>query len=214
MKTRAKRWVLVVSWMLLLALAPLGGRAAWAQDAPSLLQESYEQEAMGRVQDALATLERIPGASQGYVFHLRRGWLLYLVGRHADAVPAYERAIAAAPASIEARLGVMLPLMAQRRWIDADRQGREVLKRDAVNYLASSRSAFCAYNLGRWADALPLYRKMVEHYPSDVEMRAGLGWTLLKLGNGAEAARAFREVLELAPKHASAKEGLRTLGVP
>jgi hypothetical protein len=45
-----------------------------------------------------------------------------------------------------------------------------------------------------------------------VEARSGLGWSLLKSGKGAEAAAEFRAVLEIAPRHALAAEGLRALG--
>jgi TolA-binding protein len=43
-------------------------------------------------------------------------------------------------------------------------------------------------------------------------MKAGLGWSLLKQGKSADAAKAFRETLSLSPNHASAREGLATLG--
>ncbi len=49
---------------------------------------------------------------------------------------------------------------------------------------------------------------MLELFPSDVEIRTGLGWALLKQGKGADAAREFEQVLKVAPKQASAREGL------
>jgi len=61
-------------------------------------------------------------------------------------------------------------------------------------------------------DAELSYRRVLEAYPADVEMRAGLGWSLLKLGKAEEAARELRLVLEVAPRHVSAKAGLDVLG--
>ncbi len=208
MKPRRWWWFAVV---VALGVAP---SLAHAESPAARLQQSYELEAVGKTQDALAALERIEPSARGYVVHLRRGWLLYVLGRYGEAVAPYEQAIAAAPKAIEPRLGVMLPLMAERRWLDASAHAQKVLERDPGNYLASSRLAFSLYNLGRFGDALPHYLRIVEAYPSDVEMRNGVGWTLLKLGRGKESAQAFREVLLIAPKNASALEGLAALGVP
>lgn len=207
---KAARWY---GFVVVLAMVMLP-TAAFAQTAAARLQESYELEAVGKTQDALSALERIEPSARGYVVHLRRGWLLYVLGRHGEALAPYEQAIAAAPKAVEPRLGIMLPLMAERRWLDTTAHAQKVLERDPGNYLASSRLAFSLYNLGRFGDALPHYLRLVEAYPSDVEMRNGVGWTLLKLGRGKESAQAFREVLLIAPKNASALEGLQALGVP
>lgn len=202
-------WLLAVVLALATAAPP-----ARAQDAPTQYQQSYDLEVDNKLTESLAALERVPAASQTYVYHFRRGWLLYLLGRHADAVASYERAIALTPTTIEARLGVMLPQMALRRWIDVEKVALEVLQRDALNYLASSRLAWSYYSLGRWADAATVYRRILTAYPSDVEMRAGLGWSLLKQGKAAEAAVELRQVLDIAPRHRSAREGLQAAGVP
>lgn len=199
--------------VLVLAL-PATASLARAQAVPTLLQQSYDLEAENKLAESLSTLERVPAASQGYVYHFRRGWLLYLLGRHAEAVASYERAIARAPATIEARLGLMLPQLALRRWVDVEKVALAVLERDALNYLATSRLAWSYYNLGRWADAATVYRRILTAYPSDVEMRVGLGWSLLKQGKAGEAMVELRAVLEVAPRHAIAREGLQAAGVP
>jgi NAD(P)-dependent dehydrogenase (short-subunit alcohol dehydrogenase family) len=49
-------------------------------------------------------------------------------------------------------------------------------------------------------------------YPADLEMRTGLGWSLYKLGRKVDAAKAFVQVLAIAPAHASAKQGLTLAG--
>lgn len=214
MKRPEKPWVF---WILVLVLAlafPVAVPTTHAQSAPSLFQQSYDLEAENKLAESLAVLERIPAGSQGYVYHFRRGWLLYLLGRHADAVASYERAITRSSATIEARLGLMLPQMALRRWVDVEKTALAVLERDSLNYLATSRLAWSHYNLGRWEDAAAVYRRVLTSYPSDVEMRAGLGWSLLKQGKAAEATVEFRAVLEIAPRHAIAREGLQAAGVP
>jgi Flp pilus assembly protein TadD len=103
----------------------------------------------------------------------------------------------------------MLPQMALRRWSEAVSTARRALAIDDDNYLATSRLAFSLYNLGRFQDAEPHYRRLVTLYPSDVEMKAGLAWSLLKQGKKSQAASLFEEVLQVAPAHASSLDGLR-----
>jgi Tfp pilus assembly protein PilF len=188
--------------MLLVALA-------FGADVSDQYQRSYEQEATGAYRTALSTLDGVTSAEKGaYTYKLRRAWLLYLDGQHDLSIQAYDQAVAAEPGAIEPLLGKMLPLLAARRWADAEKVGQEVLKRDPKSYLGRSRTAWAAYNLGRNTDAEALYRGLVQDYPSDVDMRAGLGWSLLGLGRKAEAAQAFEAVLRVAPKHPTAADGL------
>lgn len=202
--------VLAVS---LAIVAPLASTHA-ADDPPTLIQRSYDLEATSKFSEALAALDQLPpGHQETHLVQLRRGWLWYLLGRHEDAVAAYRKASGFEPASIEARLGASRSLLALRRFVDAEKECRDVLARDSWNYFGASRLAFALYNLGRFGEALPFYKKMVELYPSDVEMRNGVGWTQLKLGDAASAAKSFRAVLEISPRNASAQEGLKVAGV-
>ena len=183
-------------------------------NAASLLQESYDKEAVGNYQESLTAMVRLPAPERdGYVAQFRRGWLLYKLARNAEAVDAYTKAIALEPKSVEARVGALLPLLALRRWNDAEAMSREVLKTDPSNYYANLRLAFSVYNLGRYADSEELYRKLSEQYPSDVDVRCGLGWALLKLGKGGEAAKIFARVLEISPRNALARDGLMATGL-
>lgn len=181
--------------------------------AADQFQRSYDSEAAGKNQDALAALDTLPAPQHdGYVAQLRRGWLLYKLGKHAEAVDAYGKAVAAEPRSVEARVGALLPAMALRRWADVESGAREVQKIDPGNYLAGLRLAFAVYSLGRYPEAVTLYRKLLESYPSDVEVRSGLGWSLLKAGKGTEAAAELRAVLDISPRNALAADGIKALG--
>ena len=81
-----------------------------------------------------------------------------------------------------------------------------------LNYLATLRLAFSLYNLQRYAESATFYKKLVDLHPADVEVRAGLGWALLKMGKYKEAAAEFHFVLDIAPRNELAKEGLKALG--
>jgi len=191
---------------VILLFASRGG----AEDPQAdLYQKSVDLEAVGKYQDALDALEKISGVRSGtYMYHLRRGWLLYLKGSYADSITAYEAAAKKEPGSIEALLGIMLPQLAARRWLDAEKTGKKVLETDSQNYLANSRLAYAYYNLGLWKQAEEHYRKVLSRYPGDIDMRSGFGWSLFKQGKHEQAKDEFRRILEVAPKHAAALEGI------
>ncbi len=201
-------------WLAIVVAAVMlvGGARIGAADDPDAAryQRSVELETEGKYKDALSALAGITGSSANtYMFHLRRGWLLYLTGEYEKAIKDYTRATKHEPLSIEARLGLMLPQLAARKWLDAVSTGRGILKLDAGNYLANSRVAYAYYNLGRWKDAEIYYRTVLQAYPGDTDMRSGYAWCLFKMGRHADAKREFRAILEVAPKHAAAIEGIK-----
>lgn len=199
------RW----SWVVISLVATCARAQDSASATASAYQASYDAEATGQFEAALLALENLSRPQHdAYLAQLRRGWLLTRLARHDDAVSAYGLAIAAEPASVEARLGALTPLVATRRWADAETMARQVLKADPANYTAGLKLAFTLYTLGRYPEALGAYRKVLGLYPGDLEVRSGVAWTLLKLGRGSEAVRAFSELLEVAPRQPWAAEGL------
>ncbi len=190
-------------------IAVLWTALAWGGGS-ELYQSSYALEAAGDHAGALSQMDALAQrGDRSYVRHLRHGWLLYLTGDYARAVAAYRAAIEASPDSLEARQGVLLPMMALRQWKQAEAMCHELLGLAPQDYLGRSRLAWIRYSTGRFAEAAQTYQSVLGHYPSDVEMRAGLGWALLKAGDSAGARAAFAEVLRVAPSHASAAQGLR-----
>ena len=196
--------------------APAG--EAGAADLSGLLpetarvyQKSYDEEAAGRFAQALSALGALGAAEQAsYLAHLRRGWLLYRIGRHAESVAAYRQALAVERDSLEARVGCLMPQMALRDWAAVEQGARGVLERDPASYLGGLRLAFAVYSTGRFAEAEGLYRRVVARYPSDADARAGLGWSLLRQGKRAEAREQFLQAARTAPRSPLVLEGLKT----
>jgi tetratricopeptide (TPR) repeat protein len=183
-----------------------------ASDGAQAYQQSYDLEAQGKNDAALGALDGLPPSlKQSYVASFRRGWLLYRLGRHEEAVASYAKATAAQPSSIEAKVGRLAPLIALRRWNDLEAGAREVLREDPRNYTANIRLAFALYNQGRYGEAEAAYRGLSAAYPSEGDVRGGLGWSLLKLGRTADAAAVFSEVLVFSPRNALALDGVRAL---
>lgn len=200
-------WIAAGLAGLLLVLA---SSVSVAEDeASNRFQKSVELETQEKYQEALSELEKISGTrADGYMYHLRRGWLLYLLGKYDESIKAYTRAMTSNPRSIEAGLGVMLPQLASRRWLDAEKTGLKILRMDDANYLANSRLAYACYNLGRYADAAKYYKKVLDLYPGDIDMRSGYGWSLFKQGKFQPAKTEFKTILQVSPKHAAALEGI------
>lgn len=188
---------------------PLPAQAGNNAADPSHFQESYDQEAMGHNQEALAALDRLSSDKTGsYLAHLRKGWLQYRLGKNTPAIDAYNKAIGLAPRAVEPRLGILLPLLAEKQWAAAEKHAREVLKLDPENYLATLRLAFSLYNQNKFAEAQPLYQKLVDAYPGDTEARSGLGWALLKQRKTKEAIAVFKALLDFAPKNTLGQQGM------
>lgn len=172
-----------------------------------LFQKSRTWETKGDYTSALVELEKI-APKEVYILQLRLGWVLYNLERYDDSISAYRKAIKLEPGSLEARLGLMLPQMATRRWVDAKAIGEEILRHDPGSYLARSRLAYINYIQASFKDAEKLYRDLVGYYPGDLDMRNGLGWTLYKQGRYQEAKEVFKKVLEISPENPSALEGI------
>ena len=183
---------------------------AYAQSrAAALYKESYALEAKSDYAAAIARArEAAKAGSDVYFATVRLGWLTYLAGDFAESVARYTDAIAAAPAAIEPKLGLTLPLLAAGKWRELERACREALAVDAQNVTALGRLAMSYYNLGNYGDAATTYRRLADSYPATLDYKTGLGWALLKLGRSADARAQFEAVLAVSPDNVSAKQGM------
>jgi len=171
---------------------------------------SVKHEAEGKYQEALDELLKVTDDRRDtYFFHLRKGWLLYSLGKYDKAIAAYGAAVEKEPGSVEAKLGLLPPQLAVRRWVDAEGTARAILELDPGNYLALSRLAYAYYNLTRFHEAEKYYRKVLATYPADLDMRSGYGWSLFKQGKYEEAKVQFKKIIRVSPKHTNALLGLQ-----
>ena len=206
------RSLLVTALVLLATVLPASRTAA--QTPAERWQRSYVAEARGDYDAALQEHLALVGPTrEGYLFHLRHGWLLYAGARSIDALAPYRRAVELRPDAVEPRLGLMLPLIALRRWREVVAVANEVHRLDEHNVTARRRLAFALFSLGRFADALREYERVLQHWPGDLEMRAGVGWCQLRLGRTREAASTFDGILAVSPTNSSALAGSRLANV-
>lgn len=197
----------LLSASLVIALA--GAALAQPSSTADPLASSYKLEAgkdlAGAIRQVRLAVEAAPSA---YFPRIRLAYLDALAGDQAGAAAAYHDAAQLAPGAVEPLLGEQLALVTLGRWDDAERVGRQLMRLDPESYLGRSRLAWTLYNKHDYRGAAALYAAVVAAYPSDLELRTGLGWSLLALGRRADAARAFQEVLAMMPSHEGATRGL------
>ncbi len=195
----------------LLFTAVFGAQPALA--ATPTFAGSYVHEAQGDYSSALSALADVDApAADPVVVAMRRGWLHYLNGDTDLAIADYRVAIEANPTAIEPRLGLTLPLMVSLDWQSVVDQCDVVLASNPGEASARTRRAWALFNLGRFADAESGYRALVSDYPSDVDLRAGLGWSMCRQGRVIGARVAFAHALVISPDHQSSLSGLESCG--
>jgi tetratricopeptide (TPR) repeat protein len=205
-----KRRKILTSMILVGVFSLLTISTTWGETISAIYQQSYEEEARGKYQEAIFVLMQASQAGDNsYLYHLRLGWLQYLATKYPDSVNSYRKAGLLSKDSIEAKLGLMLPLIAQGKWSDAEKVGREILSLDKLSYLANSRLAYIYYNLKQYKDAEAYYRNVLLYYPGDIEMKTGLAWSLLKQDKKEVAEKVFSEILRYVPNHISANTGMK-----
>ncbi|WP_457568705.1 tetratricopeptide repeat protein [Desulfurobacterium sp.] len=168
--------------------------------------KSFTYEKARDYRDAIKALMPVYQAyPKGYTVNLRLGWLYYLMGKYKNSEVHYQKAIEAIPSSIEARLGLSLPLMAEKRWQDVESLMYKVLKTDYYNFYGNLRLAIALRNEGKAKLAEQVSRKMLAVYPSNVAFLTELGLDLFAEGKKKEAYAVFKDVLILDPENTTAK---------
>ncbi len=89
-------------------------------------------------------------------------------GNFANSELHYQRAIQIAPQSIEAKLGCLLPMMAQQRFEETEVLARQILQIDAASYYGNLRLAQALRPQNKLEQAAFVVNAMLVLYPTDV----------------------------------------------
>ena len=171
--------------------------------------ESYRLEALTQYENAAKTMDQIIAKNSNNDFAIsRRGWLNYLRGAHNDSIRDYERANAINPDSLEAKLGIMLPLIAQQRWREVTSYANKVLKESPWNYYAHIRLMAAEEGERKWQTLASHAIAVSKRFPSDATVFVYLARANSWLKNDAEARNAYQKVLERVPGHIEASQYL------
>ena len=195
----------------------LGGRA-YAQtpvDPAAVYSLSYSFERAGdykRAAEAMAPLYRL--YPRGYSLNLRLGWLAYLQGAQANSVGYYKAASSILPESFDAKLGLVLPLIALERYEEGERVLEEILKIDYFNYYANLRLSYLLRLQGKPKLALAVVNRLLPLYPSDVLVLGEWAENLVALKQNQEALRVLKDIQILDPTNLRAGELIGQLTPP
>jgi len=192
-------------WLLLLASGAASGQDPWAA--------SYQLETEGEYAAATEALAVIIEADSAHEFAiLRTAWLRYLDGDYNASIRSYRRALELNPQSLEARLGLTLPLLAQQRWREASGVAQEVLALAPWNYYAHLRLMVAEEGQRQWQTLVRHARDAAARYPSDPTILVYLARAESRRGNLSAALAAYAAVLERIPAHEEATAFLAANG--
>ena len=183
--------------LLIIPLTALAVDDAWMR--------SYSLEANGQYNDAAKTIEKFLKQIPDNEFaELRSGWLYYLAGNYSRSITHYQTALKLNSQSIEARLGLTLPLMAQGRWREAAIESQEVIKVSKWNYYAHVRLMACEEALRQWDELVKHAQEVHSRYPGDATVLVYAARAYKQTGNTAKAKSMYNEVLIRVPGHIEA----------
>ncbi len=173
--------------------------SAPAAESPvrAVLARSVEAERSWDYAKGIAALMEQYDAHRGdYALNLRLGWLNYLSGQNDEAQRYYKAAVEAAPKSIEAKVGSLLPLLAAAKYADAETLARQVVAAHPLNYYANLRLAMALRLQNKTGDARAVVKRMLSAYPTDSSYLAesatlGEGQTSIYLTTDAKIMTAF-----------------------
>jgi tetratricopeptide (TPR) repeat protein len=172
----------------------------------SVWQNSYQFESAGKYSEAIFAMETVAAnGPDAELKLLRRGWLFYQTGKFDESIREYRLALERNSHSIDARLGIMLPMLASKRWREAEQVARTVLELAPHNYTASLRLAIAQEGLQDWAALTKTATTLVADYPSDATAYTYLARANAWQGKRPEALAAYSAVLARYPAHLEAK---------
>lgn len=189
--------------------------AAWmhsasAQDLAlqrSAFRESYKQELSKNFKGAIEALQKVYNESS-YELNLRLGWLYYNNKEYAVAENYYQKAVNQKPDAIEAKMGLILPLVFLESWDKVLKQYEDIIKIDPSNTTANYWIGVIYYNRKKYDMAAKYFEKVTKLHPFAYDANNMLAWSYLNLGRMTEAKNLFNKVLLISPDDTSAEEGL------
>ncbi|WP_456401102.1 tetratricopeptide repeat protein [Persephonella sp.] len=181
-------------------------------DIKGAYYRSYQYEKVGDYENAIKSLmvlyKKYP---DGYTINLRLGWLYYLNKNYSNSIYHYEKAMKIVPSSIEAKLGLTLPLLAQGKYGDVEKICYQIISTDYFNYYGNLRLSI-VLRLGKKLDtAVEVVNKMLSLYPTDVNFLTELGIIRYLQGEYGQAKYIFNDILILDPENVTAREYLQKI---
>jgi Flp pilus assembly protein TadD len=214
----ARRFKTAAIWVGVFAVAYLGARLQLAEYRPDLGMwhflrgDAYRKQA--KTELARSEFAKAIESSQkpNALAYNNLGVALDQLGRQAEAVDPFEKAIGINPNFLDARRNLVSVLLRMNRADEAYRQLVEIVRLDPKDAGARSNLGVCLMMQSRLGEALEQFETAVELNPTYVNARFYLARALAQAGRKEEAAAQLRRVLELKPDHAGARAMLEGSG--
>lgn len=176
------------------------------------LNQALEHHRAGRLAEAEALYREILGsrADHADATHLL-GVIRYQQGRHGEAVPLIEKAVALNPKSAAYHKNLGSAYQGLGRTEDAVRRHKEALRLDPRYHEAHHGLAEAQRARGEHVEAVASYRKAIEIAPEFIHALNGLAISLAAVGNHKEAEKLYRRAIEIKPDFAEAHVNLANL---
>lgn len=176
------------------------------------LNQALGHHRAGRLAEAEALYRSILGTRADHpdATHLL-GVIRYQQGRHGEAVPLIEKAIALNPKSAAYHKNLGSALQGLGRTDDALRHHQEALRLDPRYHEAHHGIAECHRSRDDHAAAVAAYRQALEIAPDFIHSMNGIAISLAAVGNHGEAEKFYRRALEIKPDFAEAHVNLANL---
>lgn len=192
----------------IVVLLAVGFTTSYAQkNVIKAFEDSYKLEKEGKYEDALTVVKGVY-SEDSYEINLRLGWLAYLSGKFTESIAYYNNAVAKLPLSVEARLGLVLPLSAMGNWNQIIDHYNKILEVDPKNTLVNYRLGVIYYEQKQYDKSETYLKKVINLYPFDHDSLLMLAWVKYRQGNFNQARILFNKVLMSNPADTSAKEGM------
>ncbi|MBF0226582.1 MAG: hypothetical protein HQK76_14095 [Desulfobacterales bacterium] len=165
-------------------------------------KSSYDYEKMYRYEDSIIAISSVYKEYEtGYTINLRLGWLYYLKGDYANSKFHYQNAMKVYPYYIEAKIGYMLPLMAQQKYSEVEEMAYNVLKTDYYNYYANYRLALALRYQEKYELAEAIVSKILYLYPTDTLFLTELALIKELQEDKEKASEIFKSIITLDPNN-------------
>lgn len=171
-------------------------------------KESIVLEEEGKYTKAIQILKKTY-QEDSYEYNMRLGWLDYLAGQYTESTTYYQKAISLKPMSIEARNGIVYPLIALGKTDETINIYKEILDISPLNSRANYRLGLTYYQIGKYKEAESHLISVINLYPFDYDTLVLLGWTYHQMGKNNDAKVLFQKALLYSPEDESATEGLK-----
>lgn len=181
---------------------------AWLE-VRSAYHTSIHYENLEKFDAAIKTLSPVYKTyPKGYTVNLRLGWLSYRMGRYKNSLKHYEQAVQIGPDAIEAKLGLLLPMLVQERFQEAEQICYQILHIDYYNYVGNMDLIYALRGQDKTELARKVVEKMLVRYPANVGLLTQLAQLYQEQDQAEQALRTFRDVSILDPENVLAKEFL------